>query len=65
MHCVCALYFETVLIYCITFAGNSVTVVLLRNNTLLICLTSFCKTDPFLVVLKKMLGKGTPFSANQ
>jgi hypothetical protein len=42
-----ALYYETVVIHCITLAGNGVTVALLRNNIFL-CLTSFCRTDPLL-----------------
>jgi hypothetical protein len=50
--CVCTLYYETILIYCITFPGNSVAVVLHINNTFLICLTSFCRNDPFLLPLK-------------
>jgi hypothetical protein len=59
---VCGLYYETISIYCITFTRNSVTVVLLRNNTFQICFTFFCRTDPFLLFLKKLLGKGTPVS---
>jgi hypothetical protein len=42
---------KAMLIYCITFIGNNVTVVLFRNNTFRICLTSFCRPDPFLLVL--------------
>jgi hypothetical protein len=41
------------LIYCITFTENNVTLVILRNNTFLILsLTSFCRTNPFLLLLK-------------
>jgi hypothetical protein len=38
------------LIYCITFIANNVIGILLRNNTFLICLTSFYRTDPFVLL---------------
>jgi hypothetical protein len=35
MHCVCIHYYEIILIYCITFIGNILTVILLRNHVYL------------------------------
>jgi hypothetical protein len=53
------LYHKTALTYHITFIGNHGTAVLLL---FLICLTSFCRTDPFLLLLKVLVGKGTAIS---
>jgi hypothetical protein len=61
--CVCVQNYE-ILIYCITFIVNNLIVISVRNNTFLISLPSFCSTDPFLFLLKIVLGKGTQTSAS-
>jgi hypothetical protein len=60
-HTVCVQYYEIILIYCITFIGNNLIVLLLRNNTFIICLTPFCSTDPFSHFLKFCLLKVQQF----
>jgi hypothetical protein len=52
-------------LYCITFIGKTLILTLLRNNTYLMCLPSFCSPDPFSLLLNISLGKGRGQQAYQ